>query len=418
MAVTKLAVQGGDPVRTRPFPSWPVFDATEEAALLRVLHSGKWWAGAYPSAAVAADDPVEGPASENTLLGQEFARAQDCRYGLPATNGTTTLAIIMRALGIGPGDEVIVPPYTFISSASTILELGATPIFADIDPETYNLDPACAEAAITPRTRAIMVVHFAGQAVDLDAFIPLAQKHGLALIEDAAHAHGAAWRERGCGSFGAAGSFSFQATKNMTSGEGGLITTNDPELAQACHSILWCGRLPGRPWYEHHRLGGNFRLTEFQAALLRAQLARLAEQTARRDAHGRWLADQLKTIPGVTPMQLDPRATRISFHVFAFHYDAAAFRGMARADLVAALDAEGIPCSTGYCYPLYRNPMFLEWQFPYGSERFSYADFAARCPACETACADSVWFPQRVLLGDQADLGDVVAAVAKIQRLA
>ena len=420
-----LAIQGGTPVRTKSFPSWPVFDHEEEAALIRVLRSGKWWQFAYGEGVELSEKPQGEDRAEVSRFQEEFASAHDCRFGIAATNGTATLELILRAMGIGPGDEVIVPPYTFIASASSILQVGAVPVFVDVSIDTFNIDPARIEEAITPRTRGIMPVHFGGQSADMDAVNVIARKRGLRVVEDAAHAHGAEWRGKKCGSLGEAGSFSFQASKNMTAGEGGIITTNDEALAQLARSYLWAGREPGRPWYEHHRLGGNYRLSEFQGAVLRVQLRRLREQTDRRDANGRYLAERLRRdLRGVMPMRLDDRATRIAFHLFMFRCDLREFGGMTRADFIAALGAEGIPCSGGYVHPLYRNPMFLRKDFfkggfpcvaPFARE-IDYAAFAERCPASEAACREAVWFTQNCLLATRADMDDIVAAIAKIQR--
>ena len=419
----KLAIRGGTPVRQAPFPEWPVFGREEEEALLRVLHSRKWWQFAYPETAAPAEDQPPAPRSEVNAFQEEFAAYHGCRFGIAAANGTATLEIILRSMNIGPGDEVIVPPYTFVASASAVLLVGAVPIFADICPDTLNLDPARIEDALSPRTRAVMPVHFGGQSADMDAIGAIARKHRLRVVEDAAHAHGAEWRGRKCGSLGDAGSFSFQASKNMTAGEGGIITTSDADLADLCRSYLWAGRKTGRPWYEHHRLGWNYRITEFQGAILRAQLGRLTEQTLRRDANGRFLAEELRKIPGIRPTRLDERATRVSFHLFMFRYEPEAFSGMTRDEFLAALNAEGIPCSGGYIHPLHRNPMFLNKDFwkdgfpcvPPFARDIDYADFTERCPASEAVCRDAVWIVQNMLLGTREDTADIATAVAKIQ---
>jgi len=421
--MSTLAIHGGAPVRTKPFPSWPYFDEQEEEALLRVLRSGNWWQFAYGQGVELTENETGEYRAEVSRFQEEFAAAHDCRYGVAAANGTVTLELILRALGIGPGDEVIVPPYTFIASASCILSAGAMPIFVDVTPDTLNLDPARIEEAITPRTRAMLPVHFGGQSADMDAIDAIAQKHELFVVEDAAHAHGAAWNGRKCGSLGDAGSFSFQASKNITAGEGGIITTNNEALALRCSSYLWAGREPGRPWYEHYRLGSNYRLTEFQGAILRVQLRRLTEQTARRDANGRYLAARLHD-SGLAPTRLDERADIISFHLFMSRYQPEAFGSMPRVDFLRALNAEGIPCSGGYNHALYRNPMFLNKDFwkggfpcvaPYARE-IDYADFAALCPVSEAVCADAVWFTQNILLGERQDMDDIVEAVLKIQK--
>jgi len=417
-----LALNGGTPVRTAPFSPWPVFDERESAALEEVLQSGKWWQFAYGEGVELKEDPTK-PRSFTTRFEEEFAKYHDCAYGIAAANGTATLELIMRALDIGPGDEVIVPPYTFIASATSVLQIGAAPIFVDVHPETLNIDPARIEEAITPRTRAIMPVHFGGQSADMDAIGEIAARHHLAIVEDAAHAHGAEWRGKKCGSLGDAGSFSFQASKNMTAGEGGAITTNNAKLAERCRSYLWAGREPGRPWYEHYRLGWNYRITEFQSALLRIQLSRLPEQTARRVANGRYLSEQIQKILGLIPQKIDERANLPSYHIFMFRYQPEQFGGMPRETFLAALQAEGIPCLGGYTHPLYQNPMFLNKDFwkggfpcvaPYARD-FDYADFAALCPVSEKLCTDSVWIPQPVLLGERSDMDDILEALTKIQ---
>ena len=424
MVSTMLAICGGSPVRTNPFPAWPVFDEREEQALLAVLRSGNWWQFAYGQGLELQENP-DAEVSQTTHFEAEFARAHDCSCGIAAANGTATLEIILRALGIGPGDEVIVPPYTFIASASSVLQIGAVPIFVDIDPETLNIDPRHIPEAITERTRAIMPVHFGGQCADMDAVNEIARAHGFFVVEDAAHAHGGSWRGRKCGSLGDAGSFSFQASKNMTAGEGGIITTNNAELAARCRSYLWAGREPDRPWYEHHRLGWNYRITEFQSAILRVQLSRLPEQTARRQANGHYLAEQLRArVPGLVPQAIDPRVTSMTYHVFLSRYRPEAFGGMPRQQFIDALNAEGIPCMGGYNHPLYRNPMFVNKEFwngafpctpPYARE-LDYTDFIERCPVSEALCQDSVWFAQNLFVGSRDDVEDILQAIVKIQQ--
>jgi dTDP-4-amino-4,6-dideoxygalactose transaminase len=295
----------------------------------------------------------------------------------------------------------------------------------DIDPLTLNLDPRVVEAAITERTKAIMPVHFGGQCSDMDAINAIAKKRGIFVVEDAAHAHGSEWKGKKCGSLSDAGSFSFQNSKNMTAGEGGIITTNNSELAELCRSYLWAGREKGRPWYEHYRLGWNYRITEFQSAILRVQLGRLAEQTRIRDANGRYLAASLhEKVKGIVPQAIDERANLVSYHIFLMRYRAEAFGGMSRKDFMDALNAEGIPCAGGYTHPLYRNPMFLKKDFwkngfpcvPQYSRDINYADFIDQCPVSEAFCKESVWLTQNMFLGSRKDMDDIVEAVVKIQR--
>lgn len=283
---SKLALLGGTPVRTRPFKSWPVFGKAEERRLLHTLRSGKW--GKLHGQEVAE-------------LENRFAAMHGCKHGIGVVNGTVSLRIGLMAAGLGAEDEVIVPPYTFFSTASAVIEANAVPVFADIDLETFNLDPAAVEAAITPRTRAIIPVHFAGQPADMDAIMAIAGKRNLVVIKDAAHAHGASYKNRPVGSLGHLGSFSFQSSKNLTSGEGGIITTNDHSLAEACRSIHNCGRIPGGLWYEHHVISGNYRLGEFQGAILNAQLDRLEEANPN--------AGPERPIPGIPPRQAAGRSS-------------------------------------------------------------------------------------------------------------
>lgn len=398
--MTALALHGGTPVRSRPFTEWPIFGDAEERRLLAALRSGHW--GRLDGREVAE-------------FGSRFASMHGCAHAIAVVNGTVALRIALLAAGIRADDEVIVPPYTFVATASAVVEANAVPVFADIDGRTFNLDPAAVEAAITPRTRAIVPVHFAGLPADMDALDAIARDRGLVVIEDAAHAHAARYRDRSAGALGRLACFSFQSSKNLTAGEGGIITTNDDGLAEACHSIHNCGRVPGRVWYEHHVISGNYRLGEFQGAVLNAQLDRLEEQTSTRDANGRYLASRLAALPGVHPQLRTPDCTRHSYHLFMLRLDRQAF-GAGRDAVVRALQAEGIPCSAGYGFPLYRQPLFREKAFgPYLAGRAASLDYAGvRCPNAERICEESIWLGQNLLLGPQSDMDDIAAAFEKV----
>lgn len=421
--MSRLAIFGGERVRNKPFPSWPVFDEREETALLDVLRSGKWWGYSYGEGVHSTGrDEGESPRHRVTEFQEAFASMQGAKYGIGCSTGTAALEISLKALGVGPGDEVIVPPYSFIATATAVLIVNAVPVFCDIDPDTYNLDPQSFERAITRRTKAVIPVHFAGMAADMDAILSIAQRHGLAVLEDAAHAHGATWKNRGLGSIGHAGTFSFQASKNMTSGEGGLISTNDREFAELCESLLWAGRKVGHEWYEHFRLGWNYRLTEFQGALLLVQLARLEEQNERRMRNATYLTTKLKGLPGIYPLALPSYATRHSYHIYIFRFGEEEF-GITRRQFLEALMGEGIACSSGYAHPLYKNAVFLEKNFyPKGCPiqcghydgQIDYRDFEKLCPNVERACREAVWLEHRQLLGDEQDMDDIVRAVSKI----
>jgi dTDP-4-amino-4,6-dideoxygalactose transaminase len=396
-----LALLGGRPIRTRPFTSWPIFGKTEEAHLLRALRSGCW-------------GRLEG--DEVAQFEERFATMHDCQHGIAVVNGTVSLRLGLMAAGLRAGDEVIVPPYTFFSTASAVIEANMVPVFADIDLDTFNLDPRALVAAITPRTRAVIPVHFAGQPADMDAIMIIARKRKLLVIEDAAHGPGASYRNRPVGSLAQLASFSFQSTKNLTCGEGGIITTNDAQLAAACRSLHNCGRVPTGVWYEHHVLSGNYRLGEFQGAVLNAQLDRLETQTKTRDRNGRYLAGRLATLPGLYPQQRPDFCTRHAYHLFMLRIDGREF-GAPRAAVIEALQAEGIPCSPGYGFSLPQQPMFRRRAFgPYLPRLADQLDYErVHCPNSDLICREQgVWLEHRMLLGPRADVDDIYRAFEKV----
>ncbi|MDR7545401.1 MAG: DegT/DnrJ/EryC1/StrS family aminotransferase [Armatimonadota bacterium] len=344
-----LALLGGQPVRTRPFPPWPEFGAPEEETLVGVLRSGHW-------------GRITG--SRNQEFERRFAAYQHAARAVTCVNGTVALELALRAAGIGCNDEVIVPSYTFIATASAVLDLGAVQVFADIEPATYAISVDSAAGLVSQRTRAIVPVHLAGAPADMDGILALARQHGLVVIEDAVQAHGAEWKGHRVGAIGTLGTFSFQSTKVLTAGEGGAVVTNDATLAEIVWSLQNVGRIPGGEWYKHHRLGWNLRMTEFQAALLLAQMDRLDEQIAR------------------------------------------------RARNAAALVAEGIPATPGYP-PLHTMSAITETLASKGISLRAGRNGAL--PATERAWKDeAVWLPQTVLLGTREDVADVGRAVRKI----
>ncbi len=398
-----LAIHGGRPVRTAPFPAWPIFGETEEQALLRALRSGKWGRTV---------------GNEVAQFEQRFAEYHQAKHGIAMVNGTVALRLSMVAAGIQAGDEVIVPPYTFLATASAVVECNAVPVFADLELETSNLDPASIEAAITPRTRFIIPVHLGGLPCDMRRIMDLAAKHNLVVIEDACHAHGAEYQGRRVGAIGHLGVFSFQASKNLNSGEGGIIVTNDDDLAARCRSAHNCGRRPGHAWYEHFTIGGNYRLTEFQGALLSAQWERFPEQIETRERNGLYLAERLAKIPGLIPQQRTADCTRHGYHLFAMRLDSNIW-GVSRDRVIEALVAEGVPSMAGYVIPLYKQVLFQEMNFgPYSGYKLSRPDLDYRqwqCPNCEEICyRQGVWLEQRMMLGTPSDMDDIVAAFQKV----
>jgi dTDP-4-amino-4,6-dideoxygalactose transaminase len=416
--MSRLAIFGGTPVRKKPFPAWPVFDQGEEEALREVLRSGKWWRYA------SSDDSesVEAAKSKVAEFQERFARFQGAEYGIACASGTAALEVSLKALGVGPGDEVIVPSYTFVATATAVLMVNAIPVFADINCNTFNLDPSSAERLVTDRTKAIIPVHFAGEAADMGAILDLAKRRNLLVIEDAAHGHGGAWKGRGLGSIGHAGTFSFQASKNMTAGEGGLIITSDESCATLCESYTSLGRKPDAPWYEHYRLGWNYRMTEFQGAILLQQLKRLEAQNSKRRENAAHLTKQLSHLPGIKIMHVPDYATRHSYHLYILRLNEEEF-GVSRANFLAALGKEGVPCSGGYGHPVYKNPMFLNRDFyahdcPLTCEHHDgnvdYAAFEVLCPNAERACREAVWLEHRQLLAEREDMDDIASAIFKI----
>lgn len=401
--MARLALAGGTPVRTAPFPRWPDFDERERALLLEALEARSW--GGYPFPNAMAE-----------RFGAAFAAAHDARHAFAVANGTIAIEIALVAAGLRPGDEVIVPAYTFEASAAPVLRLGAVPVFVDVLPDTYCVDPAAAEAAITPRTRALLPVHLAMCLADMDAMRSLAAKHGLRVIEDCAHAHGAKWKGKGAGSLGHAGAFSLQTSKLLTAGEGGVVTTSDDEVAERAETYTNCGRASRTDRFGHRLLGFNYRLTEFQAAVLLGQLEKLPAQTALRARRAERLSKGLAAIPGLSLLRPDPRQTTPAFYHYVFKYDAAAFGGASRDRFVAALEAEGVPCDGLFYEPVYRSTLFDvdPATFPALGGHLPWE--GARCPVAEKAAfEESVWLHHRILLGTEKDVDSVLDAIAKIR---
>ncbi len=396
--MAKLAIKGGPKLRQKPFAPWPYFDDDEKQALQDVLESRKWG--------------TRGPRVQQ--FEEEFSRYIGVSHSVTVCNGTISLQIALRALGVGRGDEVIVPPYTFVATATAVLSVQALPVFVDIDPRTNCMDPEEIQEAITAKTRSIIPVHIAGCPADMDRIMEIAENNNLAVLEDAAQAHGSEWRGRKVGSIGTAGSFSFQLSKNISAGEGGIITMDDAELAEQCWSLHNVGRSKEGEWYEHFMLGGNYRLTDWQAPILLVQLGRLDQQIDVREQNARYLNERLKEIPGIETFYRDPRVTRDTHHLYMFRCQKEQQKGLPKETFVKALQAEGIPASNGYV-PLYRMPLFQtdEVLAITGSGR-EYA--ALRLPATERACIETVWITQNVLLGERRDMDDILGAINKIMK--
>ncbi len=405
-----LAIAGGEPQRQEPYPSWPMWTQAEVDAVQAVVTSGRW---------------ISTQGTEVKQFESEYAAYHDAAYGIAVVNGTVALKLALTAAGVGVGDEVLMPGYTFVATATAALEVGAVPVFVDIDPETYTMDPTHAAALVTPRTRAIVPVHLGGRPADMDAIMDLAKRHDLAVIEDAAQAWGASWNGVKVGVIGDIGGISFQASKNITAGEGGMMLTNDPAIGELARSLSNCGRQADGLWYAHYVLGGNYRLSEFQGAVLRVQLQRYPEYLAKRQANAAHLEAGLAEVEGISTMRPDARVTANAYHIFFMRYDADAFGGLSRDRFLKALQAEGIQgVHGGYSLPVYRQPVMQAKNFGLPTPPLfhgvhpsppDYSQIAL--PATDRACDDeAVWIRQSMLLGDRQSMDDIVEATLKIQR--
>jgi len=406
----QLALAGGTPVRTRPWPDWPVWKpGTDEARVVNVLRSGVW-----------------SRAQTVTEFERQWADTVGARRCLATTNGTHALIVALAMLGIGAGDEVITTPYTFIATIDAIIQNNAMPVFADVDPETFQIDPARIEEKITPRTKAILPVHILGLPADMERIMAIAQKHDLIVVEDACQAWLAEINRKKVGTFGHAGCFSFQNSKHLPIGEGGAIVSNDDAFMDRAVSYHNFGRPYGSVGQDAHgqyvMVGTKCRMTEYQAAIGLAQLKRLEAQTEKRNRNAEYLRSLLKEIPGILPHRLYDNTTRAAYHLFPFRYQPEEFQGLSRADFLKVLRAEGIPCSGGYT-PLNTMPYLQDmlnsrvFQKVYPREMLDFDRYveANRCPANDQLTREAVWFSQKMLLAEKRDMDDIAEAIRKVR---
>ncbi len=405
--MSELAILGGPKTRSEPYPEWPVWDQRDIDAVAEVVKSGRW--GGYPY-----------PGPQTAELVRRFAEMQGGGYAVAMANGTVTMEVALRAAGIGWGDQVIVPAYTFQATAAAPMAAGAIPIIVDVDPDTYTIDPELIETAITDRTRAIIPVHLGAQMTDMDAIIQIAEKHNLIVIEDCAHAHGAKWNGQGAGTIGHFGSFSLQSSKILTSGEGGVLLCRTPELAARAASVIDCGRshpLGGGERDGDFSMGANYRMSELQCALANVGLDRFPEQAKQREQMLAYMEESLSEVPGVRLLKRDPRHTTRSFYRFIFAIEHQVF-GAEHEQVCAALDAEGIPCWVGYeamhNYTLFQPRLS---KLPVPSAFPEYFEFAQMdLPEATRACEhEAVWLDESIFRAGQKGVDDAVTALQKIQ---
>jgi dTDP-4-amino-4,6-dideoxygalactose transaminase len=398
--MSKLALLGGKPLIEKPILTWPQGGAGEAKQLKKVLESGKWG--------------LLGP--EVTEFTKRYGAYCDAKYAVATSNGTISLELILRSLNIGRGDEVIIPPYTFIATASAVTFVGATPIFADIDENTYNIDPKSTEEHITANTKAIIAVHVGGRPCDMDELLKIAKKHGLYLIEDAAQAHGSEWKGTRVGAIGDAGSFSFQASKNLSCGEGGAVVTNKEEIYHTVWSVHHCGREFGNDSnYNHPILGTDARMSEWQAAILNEQMNRLDADTEKRMHNAKYLTQRLNELDFIETLYDDPRITRNSYHLYIFKYKKEGCKGLHRDKFVKALKAEGVVrCETGYSLPIYKMEFLNTDVFKKATgSSISYRDISR--PANDLAAyEEGAWLYHAVLLGEKEDMDAIADAMIKV----
>lgn len=398
-----LAIAGGEPVRRKTFPQWPLVTEDMRKGLMAVLNSGDW----------SLNRGFKISAFEKA-----FAAAHQTKYCTAMTNGTQTLKVALLACGIKAGQEVIIPSWTFFSTAQAVIAANGVPVFADIDPRTLTMDPECVKELITRNTFGLIPVHFAGQPAEMDQLLSIAKPRDLVCIEDCAQAHNARYKGRYVGSIGTAGSFSFQMSKNMTAGEGGALTTNNDSIQDSIYSYYNLGRSrKHNVQYRHESAGTNCRMTEFQAVILLESLTHLDELTNKRNLNAAYLDSQLSAIEGleVIPAVGDVVHGR---HLYPFRFRKKMFDDIDKEIFVRAVEYEGIPISSGYMMGVHAQPVFQNLQFgPYTGYRISNPDLSYKdldLPETKRAADEMCFLPQNVLLGNEEDIEDIIKAVKKV----
>jgi len=402
----KPAILGGKPVRTKPFPGWPVWDKSAEESVLSILRSGNWY---------------RGRGNTVTKFEEKYAELMGVKRCVCTVNGTNALLTALHILDIGVGDEVIVSPYTFIATYNVVFGSCALPVFADTDPETFQINPDKIEERITENTRAILPVHILGLPANMDKINAIAKKHNLVVIEDACQAWMAEWRGKKCGSVGDLGCFSFQNSKHLPCGEGGAVIGNDEKIMDRCYSYHNCGRPFGsvKSTSGYPIIGTNRRMTEYQAAILLSQIKRLEKDAQKRTENADYLTSKIKNIPGILPAKLYDGVTRAAYHLYPFRYKKERFNNLPRNKFLSALRAEGVPCSGGYG-PQYNDGLIeaalnsKNFKRSFSKERLDRYRKELDYPDNDQLCNEAVWFTQNLLLGTKSDMVDIADAILKI----
>ncbi|MBY8979368.1 MAG: DegT/DnrJ/EryC1/StrS family aminotransferase [Candidatus Lokiarchaeota archaeon] len=391
------------------YPKWPIYNEKEINALTEVIKSGEWWCGA----------PGAHQGNNVWAFQEEFAQLQGSKYCVAVCNGTVAIEAALMALNIGLGDEVIVSDYTFVASASAVIATNAVPIFCDIDPNTLVMDVNNIEELITERTRAIIPVHLGGNPVNMEHLMALASNYDLKVVEDCAHAHGSDFKGKKVGNWGDAGTFSFQASKVLTSGEGGAIICNSEELADNIYSYIDCGRKKNQYFYKHYSYGTNYRMTEYQAAVLRAQLKKFPDQHKLRNENALYLIKKLNDIKGIKTMELTPGTTSLGWYVFPIVFEPKEFGGITKSEFYKKLNRNGVP--TDDCYPpLHSLDCFKTTNLKKGID-YSKANWGGEksinrnFPVVSDIYSRSIEFPQEMFLADRENLDNVVTFIKSLK---
>ncbi len=405
-ADSTLAINGGDEAAANlAVPDWPRLSETGRENVIDCLDSTHW-CKQYDAATYAE------------AFEEAFAAYHDADHAIGVTNGTTAIQVALRAVGLRPGDEVLVTAYTWVSTAMAVVLCGGIPRFVDVDPNTYNIDPAAVRNAITDETAGVVGVHYAGYPIDLDELVPICEEHDLFFIEDCAHAHGSEWRGKKVGTFGDAGTFSFQQSKSLTAGEGGIVVMNDARVAELAKCVHWMGRDPGGK-LGHILNASNHRISEFLGALLVGQLEQLPEQNARRQANEAVLVEELSGIEGIHTKPRDDRITNRGYFCLNFRYEPSVFGDIDRETFVEALQAEGVPAHLGThnAEPLYRQLAFvrerLATHVPSTEELPNYQTM--HLPGVEEIARTNVTLTHQTLLADREGMEAIAAAVRKVK---
>jgi perosamine synthetase len=402
----KLAILGGNKVHKTGWMDWPVWDEKAEKSIMEMLRTGRWWRG-------DGEHIIE--------FEKKYAELMSVKRCLATASGTSALMVSLRALGIDAGDEVLVSPFTFVASHNVIFMNKALPVFVDTDPETFLIDTNKIESRITERTTAILPVHIYGLPVDMDSVNTVAEKHNLKVIEDACQAWLGEYRGKKLGTLGDAGCFSFQNSKNLPAGEGGAIISNNESFMDRCHSVHNCGR----PYRSIKRTsdypinGGNDRMQQIQALILMSQMSRILKDADVRLENARYLDSKLKEIPGIVPYKLANGASRSAYHFYPFRFIKENFSNVSREKFIQALNAEGIPCSSGYG-PQNKEGLIEEMLNSKGFKRLFPETRLKQwreenvLPGNDQLCKEAVIFYQSILLGTRSDMEDIVRAITKI----